>query len=182
MQPTLLFSALNIIALISALTLLNANSQTTNNKDATATSEKAPKTQTSRLAICQYCFWTGELKIGAIDGVTETEAGFMDGREVTLVKYNSEVTTMEEILKQAKADGVATGIYIDEPNKLPGSKKFTAYRAAPKSDQKKQIQGTIFAHLALTNEQATKVNAYARSNPKKALSYLTPEQAKQLKR
>ena len=181
MKPILLFSTLNIVAVISAFTLLNANSQTTQTDKAKVT-KKAEMKESARLAICQYCFWTGELKIGAIEGVTETEAGFMDSREVTLVKYDPKVTTVAMILKQAKADGVATGIYLDEPDKLPGSKQFTGYRAAPKHDQKKQIQGTIFANLTLTNEQATKVNAYARSNPQKALTYLTPEQIKQLKR
>ncbi len=29
-----------------------------------------------------YCFWTGEMKLGKIDVVITTEAGFMAGREV----------------------------------------------------------------------------------------------------
>lgn len=135
---------------------------------------------TERLALCQHCFWTGELKIGAIDGVTETEAGFIGGREVTMVKYNPKITNVSKILKKAKGEGVATAIYLDDPTKLAGSKKLTNYRRAPQSDQKKQLQGTIFAKLKLTPEQATKVNSYARSNPRKALEYLTPEQIKSL--
>ena len=135
---------------------------------------------TERLALCQYCFWTGELKIGAIDGVTETEAGFIGGREVTMVKYNPKITNIAKILAKAKDEGVATAIYLDDPTKLTGSKKLTNYRPAPQRDQKKQLQGTIFAKLKLTPEQATKVNSYARSNPRKALEYLTPEQIKSL--
>ena len=96
------------------------------------------------------------------------------------MNYDPKVTSLEEILKQAKADGVATAVYLDDPSKLSGSKKISGYRTAPAHDQKKQIQGTPFAKLKLTPEQATKVNAYARGNPKKALSYLTPEQKKQL--
>ncbi len=142
----------------------------------------APKAEikTQRVALCQYCFWTGELKIGAIDGVITTEAGFIGGREVTLVNYDPKVTTLEKILKQAKADGVATAIYLDDTSQLAGSKKITSYRRAPAHDQKKQIQGTAFAKLNLSLEQATKVNAFARGDFKKALQYLTPEQRKKL--
>lgn len=137
---------------------------------------------TERLAICQYCFWTGELKIGAIEGVTRTEAGFFDGREVTLVTYNPSEISPAEIFQQAKLDGVASAAYLDDPSKLPGSKKLTsAYRPAPASDQKKQIQGTRFEKLTLTPEQATKVNAYARTNPSKAIEYLTPAQRSELR-
>lgn len=142
----------------------------------------APKStvKTERVALCQYCFWTGELKIGAIEGVMTTEAGFIGGREVTLVTYDPKATTLEKILKQAKADGVATAIYLDDTSKIEGSKKIRSYRPAPAHDQKKQIQGTSFAKLKLTPEQATKVNAFARTDPKKALQYLTAEQRKKL--
>lgn len=135
---------------------------------------------TKKLAICQSCFWTGEMKIGAIPGVTETEAGFIGGREVTLVNYDPTSTSLRKIIAQAKSDNVATAIYLENPANLPGSKKLTGYRPAPVSDQKKQIQNTIFAQLDLTPEQATKVNAYARTNPRKALEFLTPNQRQQI--
>ena len=128
--------------------------------------EKAGKPQaytqpkTERLAICQSCFWTGEMKIGAIDGVNRTEAGFFDGREVTLVEYDPTKLSPAEIFKQAKLQGVGSAADLEDPSKLAGSKKLTSkYRPAPASDQKKQIQGTPFQKLDLTPEQATKVNA-----------------------
>ncbi|MGJ8635038.1 MAG: VPGUxxT family thioredoxin-like (seleno)protein, type 2 [Luteolibacter sp.] len=144
--------------------------------------EKAGKPQastspaTKKLALCQHCFWTGEMKIGAIEGVTTTEAGFISGREVTLVEYDPAKTSLQKIISKAKAENVATAIYLENPAELPGSQKLTNYRPAPASDQKKQIQGTAFAKLTLTPQQATKVNAHARSNPNKALQYLTPTQ------
>ncbi len=141
----------------------------------------AAQPKTERLAICQYCFWTGEMKIGAIEGVTRTEAGFLDGREVTMVEYDPAKLSPAEIFKQAKLNGVGISAYLENPDKLPGSKKLTPdYRPAPARDQKKQIQGTPFQKLNLTPEQATKVNAYARSNPSKALQFLTAEQRSQL--
>ena len=182
MKDKILLNICRATGIVSVLTPMMANCQTSAKPNQAKISKTADKMQTAKLAICQNCFWTGELKIGAIEGVTQTEAGFMDGREVTLVKYDPKAITVEKILKQAKADGVATGIYLPDPSKLPGSKKFAGYRAAPKSDQKKQIQGTIFAGLDLTPEQATKVNAFARSNPQKAMKYLTPDQVSKIQR
>lgn len=149
--------------------------------------EKSGKTgavappKAGRLAISQSCFWTGEMVIGAIEGVTRTEAGFMDGREVTMVDFDPAKTSPAKIYEEAKLAGVGTGAYLEDPSVLPGSKRLTsAYRPAPAGDQKKQIQQTAFQKLVLTPEQATKVNAYARTNPTKAKTYLTDSQKDQL--
>ena len=44
-------------------------------------------TKIARVAFAQYCFWTGEMKLGQIEGVVRTEAGYFQGQEVTLVEY-----------------------------------------------------------------------------------------------
>jgi Thioredoxin-like len=132
----------------------------TKTKLAMPVSPKIPAaTQASqRVAFSQYCFWQGEATLGAIDGVLRTEAGFIGGNEVTLVDYNPTQITLKNLTAQAKAAGVATGTYTD----------LKGYRKAPDSDQKRQLQGTQYAHKSLTPEQATKVNAFIRSQPEKA--------------
>lgn len=150
-------------------------------KEALGKAGKPQAAATERLAICQSCFWTGEMKIGAIDGVTGTEAGFIDGHEATLVEFDPTKTSVQKIVSEAKAGGVASAVYLDDPSTLPGAKELTsAYRKAPSADQKKQIQGTRFESLNLTPEQATKVNAFARSDPGKAMEYLTDGQRERL--
>jgi hypothetical protein len=114
--------------------------------------------KTQRVAFAQYCFWTGEMTLGAIDGVVRTEAGFLDGHEVTLVDYDSEKISLSDLTKNAKAAGVADKTYTS----------LNGYRKAPASDQKRQLQGTKYAKLNLTPEQATKVNAFVRTEPAKA--------------
>lgn len=120
-----------------------------------------PKNQadnTNRVAFSQYCFWTGEMEIGTIDGVIRTEAGFLKGREVTLVDYDPRQISLESLTRQAKAAGVATQVF----------QSLEGYRKAPESDQKRQLQGTKYAKLKLTPEQATKLNAFVRSDPARA--------------
>ncbi|MFN2509288.1 MAG: peptide-methionine (S)-S-oxide reductase [Chthoniobacterales bacterium] len=145
------------------------------------------KVPTKRVAFAQSCFWTGEMKLGQIEGVVRTEAGYFKGREVTVVHYAPERVALEELAHQAKRAGVADTVYLDadSPQTVAGISSGPAldrtYRAAPADDQKKQIQGTSFSRLQLTPEQATKVNAFARENTNKAMVWLTPAQREQLK-
>ncbi len=49
-----------------------------------------------------YCYWTGEAQLGALEGVTTTEAAFYDGREVTRVKYDPSFLTTKALVDGAK--------------------------------------------------------------------------------
>lgn len=133
-----------------------------------------------------YCFWTGEMALGQIEGVITTEAGFMGGREVTLVRYDPEVITLPKLIAAAEKVECANAVHV--PAADLGQAKasrlnvgtISGYRAAPASDQKKQLQGTASEKLHLNGAQVTKVNAWIRVDPKKAVSFLTPTQREQL--
>ncbi|MEO7724599.1 MAG: hypothetical protein ABIU29_07930 [Chthoniobacterales bacterium] len=152
-------------------------------QDVTATN----KSTTKRVAFAQSCFWTGEVKLGQIEGVVRTEAGYFKGREVTLLEYAPERIALEDLIRQARKAGVADTVYLAAGSESAGAGVSNGqaldqtYRAAPASDQKKQIEGTQFSRLRLSPEQATKVNAFAREDPSKALEWLTPQQREQLK-
>ena len=140
---------------------------------------------TQRVAFAQYCFWTGEMTFGQFDGVVRTEAGYFQGHEVTLVDFDPARISLAELAGKAKKAGVGDRVYL--PAGMPGAGREIAavpvgapldrsYRPAPASDQKKQLEGTPYAHLKLTPEQATKVNAFARTDPAKARQFLASEQ------
>ena len=69
---------------------------------------------------------------------------------------------------------------VASKSKLTHGALTKAYRPAEKSDQKRQLSGTRFAGLELSPVQATKINAFARSDPDKAMSWLSPRQVKAL--
>ena len=134
----------------------------------------------------QYCFWTGEAQLGAVAGVLKTEAGFYGG-EVTRVWYDKRRLTFAALQKAAKELGVADESYCSKSDDTKLAETYEQfdpgrYRIAPASDQKKQIQGTQFETLDLNEYQATKVNAFARKDPRKASEYLSPRQALKLSR
>ena len=142
-------------------------------------------------AFAMHCYWTGELKLGGVEGVVKTEAGWYESREVTRVWYNpSEISLNSLISKAAKVD-CADKVFIPKP-KLVGAEMINtlrlksavfdlnSYRKAKASDQKKQIQGSKLLQLGLSDFQLTKVNAYARRNKEKMFKYLSPRQRKLL--
>ncbi|MDI1315016.1 hypothetical protein [Prosthecobacter sp.] len=58
---------------------------------------------------------------------------------------------------------------------------ISGYRTAPASDQKKQISGTSAEKLTLSPAQAMKVNAWVRTDMRKARSFLTKSQQARFK-
>ncbi|MEM9478330.1 MAG: VPGUxxT family thioredoxin-like (seleno)protein, type 2 [Verrucomicrobiota bacterium] len=135
-------------------------------------------------AFAMLCFWTGEQRLGGIDGVLTTEAGWLDGREVTLVRFDREKLPFETLTKKAESFDCAQKVFttttedavVAAKSRLKHAALTDSYRAAKKSDQKRQLPGTQFQNLDLSPTQATKVNAFARSNPKLAASWLSPRQ------
>jgi rhodanese-related sulfurtransferase len=129
-----------------------------------------------------FCFWTGEMALGQIDGVVTTEAGFMGGREVTLVRYDPAVISLPKLIAAAEKVECANAVHVPAGDlaeaKASRLKVGTAsgYRAAPAADQKKQIGGTAVEKLRLGGAQATKVNAWIRADAAQALSFLSPAQ------
>ncbi|HEY1581513.1 MAG TPA: hypothetical protein VGF73_00275 [Chthoniobacterales bacterium] len=152
--------------------------------------EPAAKDQpTKRVAFAQYCFWTGEMQLGQIDGVVRTEAGYFQGREVTLVDFDPSRISLEQLAHRAKAAGVGERLHLSAAATVVGGSiggvsvgapLDGSYRTAPASDQKKQIEGTPYAGLKLTPEQATKVNAFVRVDLSKAREWLTGAQREQI--
>ena len=150
--------------------------------------QETDTTNHAQAAFSMYCFWTGELKLGAIEGVITTEAGHYDGHEVTLVTYDKSQLSLKGLLTQATAINCFDRAYVP-PSLVKSAKSYIpapigeltkGYQKAKSSDQKRQIRGTPFAKLNLSPAQATKVNSFARSNPQKAKGYLTKRQLSDL--
>ena len=134
------------------------------------------------------CFWTGEYQLGSIGGVVTTEAGFYQGREVTLVVYHQEQLALDTLIEEAAARRCAKSVYIESGSMAAAGglkvKQFdrSGYRRAPASDQKRQLQRWLAVHdgLQLTPLQLTKLNALMPDNRKAAYGWLSPRQLRQI--
>lgn len=134
-----------------------------------------------------FCFWTGEMALGQIDGVITTEAGFMGGREVTLVRYDPAVIALPKLIAAAEKVECANAVHVPAADLADAKASrlsvgtISGYRAAPASDQKKPLDGTAVRNLAMSAAQATKVNAWLRVDLTKAQSFLAPSQTRLLR-
>ncbi len=138
-------------------------------------------------AFAVHCFWTGEVVFGRLEGVIETEAGWIDGREVTRVVYDRNKITLQTLVEKAhKADSVLK-VYVPKKEAtllkdFPTGQLDGRYRKARASDQKKQLEGwrAMQRLPGLSPMQKTKINAYTPSYRSKALEWLSPRQRKAL--
>ena len=138
-----------------------------------------------QVAFAMACFWTGEAKLGALKGVVETEAGWLESREVTRVTYDPKVISFSELVSAAKKARCAQKVYVKTRSQKTAADAAGIgvgvlskdYRVARPSDQKRQLGGLSAGQLKdLTPLQLTKLNAFWRTDRDRALEWLTPSQ------
>lgn len=144
---------------------------------------------TQKATLSMYCFWTGEAKLGAIEGVVGSRTGFSEGREVVEVEYDPARVSYASLLTQAKQSGAATGAISTQASQRAvalqvfgeGKAKHapqSVVRPSPKDD-KKQLGRIDWQSLQLTPAQATRVNA-AVGLGKDPTPWLSPAQRERL--
>ena len=129
--------------------------------------------------LAQPCFWVGEMEIGQIEGVVNTEAGFMHGHEVTRVVYDRRAIGLEGLYERAARRNVASAVFADSADlqrlgRGATTKSTGRYRKAPESDQKRQLGRNVNGNY--TPSQLTKLNAFSRTRRDSADRFLFPSQ------
>ncbi|GAA5481255.1 VPGUxxT family thioredoxin-like (seleno)protein, type 2 [Haloferula sargassicola] len=130
------------------------------------------------------CFWSGEEKLGRIEGVLTTEAGYLDGHEVVRLTYDASRISTVDLIEKARAVDCADKTWLPARDRRAGTARFEEddYRKAPSSDQKRMLLDSAVAKINLSAEQSTKVNAWFRKDRDKALDYLTFAQRRYLEK
>ena len=112
-----------------------------------------------------HCFRTGEKQLGRLNGVLNTEFGFIDHSEGVKVKYNSTAVSESELLTYAKKQGFK-------------STQSISYRKAT-SDVHYYFSHSNYKYLPLSELQKTKINS-AIGSRQSGKKYLSPKQMKWL--
>lgn len=111
-----------------------------------------------------HCFWEGEGRLGALDGVVSTRAGFHAGREVVEVRFDPERIAEQKLIESARQLECAREVLRDVET-----------RDAPLADRKHTLRRTPYRYLPLTPAQSTKVNAALHGGTDPA-AFLSPRQ------
>lgn len=109
------------------------------------------------------CYWEGEARLGAMDGVVSTRAGWLDGSEAVEVRFDPAIVGEEDLARHAESAGCRTA---------PAG---ASARDAKDSDRKVYLARSELRHLPLTPAQAAKVNAALRFGDRPA-PWLSPRQ------
>lgn len=113
------------------------------------------------------CFWQGEARLGLLDGVVATTAGWQDGREVVEVRYDPRRIDAERLAREAQLASCTAA-----PDDA---------RPAKDSDRKYYLRRSPLRHLPLTPMQQTRVNA-ALGTGGDPTSWLSPRQVELFQR
>ncbi|MEZ5055436.1 MAG: VPGUxxT family thioredoxin-like (seleno)protein, type 2 [Saprospiraceae bacterium] len=132
--------------------------------------------------ISMFCFWSGEKNIGDVEGVIETQAGFMNGAEVVQVSFDPRQTSFEYILKEAKTNQCASKVFSDNPEHQQAAKSVLGNSAAgkegnfrPDREPKYYLGKTVYRYVPMTQLQAARVNSLI-AKGKSPYSVLSPRQ------
>lgn len=124
---------------------------------------KAKEGPTETAYLSMYCFWTGEKKIAGIDGVLETQAGFMGGREVVKATFDPAVVSYDSLVKQAQSQSCASHIYTDNLIQQLTAEKISDSVSEKKTwkqdkETKYYLYKSSYKYVPMIRTQATKAN------------------------
>jgi hypothetical protein len=150
--------------------------------DLTATETDEGGRQTAVFGV--HCFWEGEVRLGGLDGVLATEAGFLDGREVVSVEFDGGRVKYGELVARAAELGCANPIYAGDDWQWRTAREVCGVEVsrpagrvtrAPEKDQKFHLKRSPLAGLDATPLQQARMNsALARGEDPRA--WLSPRQ------
>ncbi len=116
--------------------------------------------------LSMYCFWSGEKQIADIEGVIETQAGFMKGREVVKVEFSPEVVSFNDLINKAKTKSCAKHVYSDDlDQQLAAERVLGSEYVSEKStfrldkETKYYLYKSSYKYLPMTKLQAVKANS-----------------------
>ena len=110
------------------------------------------------LILGMYCFWSGEKALAQIQGVTETQAGFMTGKEVVKVRFNPEMISASELVKEAKKNNCADVVF-DDYKKIAGVPVQKKGKYSRDKESKYYLYRSPYKVIPMTPYQQLKVNA-----------------------
>lgn len=126
----------------------------------------AENSGTETATFSMYCFWTGEKKLGNLDGVVETQPGFMNNREVVEVEFDPNKISFETLLEKANKSGCASHVFADDKEQLNKSEALVGNSSSSKKgkfrmdrEPKYYLSKTVYQYIPMTQLQAARANS-----------------------
>ena len=126
-----------------------------------------------------HCFWTGEAQLGQIDGVIATRPGFLHGKEVVEVSYDTAKISFTRLVREIFEKNYAEHLFCTSKLQLEAAQKIDRKRASLTSEKMRPdhqpqyfLSNTSLSKIKLTPMQSTKLNSfiYLKKDPAPLLS------------
>lgn len=142
------------------------------------------KSQHATCAFEMHCFWEGEARLGALDGVVGVEARMFDGREIVAVTYHAQALDFGALVAAADKLDCAAAVYTTSAEQLRAARDVVGQRAkewhgksdaTQRGDRTHALNRSPLRFLPLTPMQSMKVNS-ALAAEQDAAVWLSPRQ------
>ncbi len=129
--------------------------------------ESAGNADLQQATFAMHCFWDGEARLGALDGVAHTRTGWLDEREVVELFFNPAIIDYEQLVEEAQSMDCADRVYARTDQQRSAANAVAehavvrtdeAIRPTPKDD-KWHLAKTAWRHVPMTETQAARANA-----------------------
>ena len=131
--------------------------------------------QPSTVTVAMACYWEGEQKLGAIDGVIGSSIGMLKGREVVKLRFDAERVRFEKLLGEAMEMQCASRVYVQDPTQAEAAAEVVGPDRVVQTDKAvdESVQQQFHLHrrpeyyfLPLTASQATRLNSILANAPR----------------
>ncbi len=127
---------------------------------------RAEESGTGEAVVAMSCFWTGEGKLGAMDGVVATEPGFMAGREVVKVSFDPTMVSYDELVKKSRESSCASTVFYQNEEERAAAEAAVGKGStmkkvnfSPDREPKYYLSKTDWRFVPMTETQASRANA-----------------------
>lgn len=121
-----------------------------------------------RVTFGMHCFWEGQARLGALDGVVSARPVFADGSEAVEVEFDPARVPLERLVRAADGASCARRVWAADAesrrtaSRVVGDRATTAGtrpRPAPPDDDLRSLARSPLRWVPLTRLQALRVNA-----------------------
>jgi hypothetical protein len=112
-----------------------------------------------------FCFWQGEIQFGGVPGVVATTAGFIQGREVVEVEFDSSRLSYADLVRQAKKLRCAERAFPVNDDQRATAKRILGKERVlvlkvfrPDRNTKYYLSHTPYRYLPMTEYQKVLLN------------------------
>lgn len=144
----------------------------------------AQRRGTERATFAMHCFWEGEARLGAVEGVVSTTVGFLEGMEVVEAQFDPGTISFDELLAQARRIDCAHRVFTRSDAQQVAAARVVGKEAVrsdkpiePSAKDAKYYLGlSPLRGVPMTGLQAARVNSALSSRADPA-GLLSPSQA-----